>query len=200
MINRMMRDTVVTGTARKAEMPGYMPAGKTGTSQDFRDAWFVGYTGHLVTGVWIGNDDNSPMNKATGGGLPVDIWARFMKDAHKGLPILAPPVLAPSIAAPRMPEIFPRSAPPDIHSTAPVATIAPPPPPAPQAQVSAPARQSTRQLVDRPTVQPKMTATPTPSLFAVSAPTTATRRRLQSLHRAPSAMPLRRENCRPLRP
>ena len=135
MMNCMMRDTVVTGTARKAEMPGYMPAGKTGTSQDFRDAWFVGYTGHLVTGVWIGNDDNSPMNKATGGGLPVDIWARFMKDAHKGLPISAPPVLAPSIAAPRMPEIFPRSAPPDIHSTAPVATIAPPPRPQPQAQV-----------------------------------------------------------------
>ncbi len=46
----------------------------------------VGYTGHLVTGVWIGNDDNSPMNKATGGGFPVDIWARFMKDAHEGVP------------------------------------------------------------------------------------------------------------------
>jgi penicillin-binding protein 1A len=127
----MMRETIVAGTARKAELPGYMPAGKTGTSQDFRDAWFIGYTGSLVTGVWIGNDDNSPMNKATGGGLPVEIWARFMKDALKGsppsgLPMSAPPVLAPPAAAPRMPEIFQRSTPPDVHSTAPVASIAPP--------------------------------------------------------------------------
>jgi penicillin-binding protein 1A len=134
MMNRMMRETIVMGTARKAEMPGYMPAGKTGTSQDFRDAWFVGYTGHLVTGVWIGNDDNSPMNKATGGGLPVEIWARFMKDAHKGLPASASPASTPSATAPRLPEIFPRSAPPDIHSTAPVASIAPAPRPPSQPQ------------------------------------------------------------------
>ena len=64
---------------RKAELPGWPAAGKTGTSQDFRDAWFIGYTANLVTGVWLGNDDNSPTKKATGGGLPVEVWTRFMR-------------------------------------------------------------------------------------------------------------------------
>jgi penicillin-binding protein 1A len=85
MMNTMMRETLVSGTARKADLPGWQAAGKTGTSQDFRDAWFIGYTSHLVTGVWLGNDDNSPTKKATGGGLPVDIWSRFMKTAHQGV-------------------------------------------------------------------------------------------------------------------
>jgi penicillin-binding protein 1A len=62
-----------------------MAAGKTGTSQDFRDAWFIGYTANLVTGVWLGNDDNSPTRKATGGGLPVEVWTRFMRAAHQGV-------------------------------------------------------------------------------------------------------------------
>jgi penicillin-binding protein 1A len=62
-----------------------MAAGKTGTSQDYRDAWFIGYTPHLVTGVWLGNDDNSPTRKATGGGLPVEIWSRFMRAGHQGV-------------------------------------------------------------------------------------------------------------------
>ena len=60
-------------------------------SQDFRDAWFIGYTANLVTGVWLGNDDNSPMKKVTGGGLPVDIWSRFMRDGHQGVPVAALP-------------------------------------------------------------------------------------------------------------
>jgi penicillin-binding protein 1A len=69
-----------------------MAAGKTGTSQDFRDAWFIGYTANLVTGVWLGNDDNSPTRKATGGGLPVEVWTRFMKAAHQGVAVAALPV------------------------------------------------------------------------------------------------------------
>ena len=73
MMNTMMQETLLTGTARKAELPGWQAAGKTGTSQDWRDAWFVGYTGHLVAGVWLGNDDNSPTQKASGGNLPVEI-------------------------------------------------------------------------------------------------------------------------------
>jgi penicillin-binding protein 1A len=60
MMNAMMQETLLSGTARKAEIPGWPAAGKTGTSQDFRDAWFIGYTANLVTGVWLGNDDNSP--------------------------------------------------------------------------------------------------------------------------------------------
>ncbi len=69
MMNQMMEQTLISGTARKAEIPGWQAAGKTGTSQDFRDAWFIGYTANLVTGVWLGNDDNSPTRHATGGGL-----------------------------------------------------------------------------------------------------------------------------------
>ncbi len=85
MMNTMLHETLVSGTARHADLPGWPAAGKTGTSQDFRDAWFVGYTSHLVTGIWLGNDDNSPSRKATGGGLPVEIWSRFMKVAHQGV-------------------------------------------------------------------------------------------------------------------
>jgi penicillin-binding protein 1A len=90
-MDTMMQETLLSGTAHKAELPGWMAAGKTGTSQDFRDAWFIGYTSHLVTGVWLGNDDNSPTKKATGGGLPVEIWSRFMKAAHQGVPVATLP-------------------------------------------------------------------------------------------------------------
>jgi penicillin-binding protein 1A len=91
MMNAMMQETLLSGTARKAEIPGWTAAGKTGTSQDFRDAWFIGYTANLVTGVWLGNDDNSPTRKATGGGLPVEVWTRFMKVAHQGVAVAALP-------------------------------------------------------------------------------------------------------------
>jgi len=94
MMNVMLHETLVSGTARHADLPGWQAAGKTGTSQDFRDAWFIGYTSHLVTGVWLGNDDNSPTRKQVGGGLPVDIWSRFMKTAHQGLAPSALPGLA----------------------------------------------------------------------------------------------------------
>src|SRR6201999_2476796 len=90
-MNQMMEQTLISGTAKKAEIPGWQAAGKTGTSQDFRDAWFIGYTANLVTGVWLGNDDNSPTKKATGGGLPVEVWTRFMRTAHQGVPVAALP-------------------------------------------------------------------------------------------------------------
>jgi len=93
MMNAMLHETLVSGTARRADLPGWPAAGKTGTSQDFRDAWFVGYTAALVTGVWLGNDDNSPTRKATGGSLPVEIWKRFMRTALQGsAPIALPGV------------------------------------------------------------------------------------------------------------
>ena len=94
MMNSMMQETLLTGTARKAEVPGWPAAGKTGTSQDFRDAWFIGYTGHLVAGVWLGNDDNSPTRKITGGGLPVTVWSKFMRAAHQGVPAVGLPGLS----------------------------------------------------------------------------------------------------------
>jgi penicillin-binding protein 1A len=94
MMNTMMQQTLISGTARSASLPGWQAAGKTGTSQDYRDAWFIGYTSHLVTGVWLGNDDNSPTKRAVGGGLPVEIWSRFMKVAHAGIAPTALPGLA----------------------------------------------------------------------------------------------------------
>jgi penicillin-binding protein 1A len=91
LMNTMMQETLLSGTARKAEIPGWQAAGKTGTSQDFRDAWFIGYTANLVTGVWLGNDDNSPTKKTTGGGLPVEVWTHFMRPAHQNVPVAALP-------------------------------------------------------------------------------------------------------------
>ncbi|MGA7486030.1 MAG: penicillin-binding transpeptidase domain-containing protein, partial [Xanthobacteraceae bacterium] len=94
MMNMMMHETIVSGTAQKAQALGWPAAGKTGTSQDFRDAWFIGYTAHLVAGVWVGNDDSSPTKKATGGSLPTEIWSRLMKVGHQGVPVASLPGLA----------------------------------------------------------------------------------------------------------
>jgi penicillin-binding protein 1A len=105
MMNAMMRETLLIGTAKRAQLPGWPAAGKTGTSQDFRDAWFIGYTGHLVTGVWLGNDDSSPTRKATGGGLPVEIWTRVMRLAHQRVPVVALP--GPGAAPPASPGALP---------------------------------------------------------------------------------------------
>ena len=91
MMNTMMQQTLTIGTAHKAALPGWPAAGKTGTSQEFRDAWFIGYTSYLVTAVWLGNDDGSPTKKVTGGSLPVDIWSRYMRDAHLGVPVTSLP-------------------------------------------------------------------------------------------------------------
>jgi penicillin-binding protein 1A len=95
MMNSMMRETLLTGTARRAEIPGWEAAGKTGTTQDFRDAWFIGYTGSLVAGVWLGNDDSSPTKRVTGSNLPVEVWSRFMKVALQNAQPVALPGVAP---------------------------------------------------------------------------------------------------------
>jgi penicillin-binding protein 1A len=113
MMNEMMQETLLTGTARKAELPGWQAAGKTGTSQDWRDAWFVGYTSYLVAGVWLGNDDSSPTKKVSGGNLPVEIWSRFMKAAHQGVPIAGLPMGVWRNADSPTPENPPPAAPPD---------------------------------------------------------------------------------------
>ncbi|HWD26835.1 MAG TPA: PBP1A family penicillin-binding protein [Rhizomicrobium sp.] len=86
-MTRLMVETVTTGTGKAARLADRPTAGKTGTTQDFHDAWFVGFTGDLVCGVWIGNDDNAPMVHATGGTLPAKIWHNFMADAENGLPV-----------------------------------------------------------------------------------------------------------------
>ena len=84
-LNLMLAGVIARGTGRAAriERPA---AGKTGTSQEFRDAWFIGYTAELITGVWLGNDDGSAMKRVTGGGLPARLWRDYMTAALKGLP------------------------------------------------------------------------------------------------------------------
>jgi len=84
-MNRMMRLVVTDGTGTRASFPDFDIAGKTGTSQDYRDAWFIGYTSELTAGVWVGNDDNSPTKKVTGGLIPAMIWREIMEPAHRGL-------------------------------------------------------------------------------------------------------------------
>jgi penicillin-binding protein 1A len=85
-MNDMLQATLVSGTGRRAALPLHPAAGKTGTSQDFRDAWFVGYTAYLTGGVWVGNDHGQAMNKVMGGSLPAEIWRQIMLAAHEGKP------------------------------------------------------------------------------------------------------------------
>jgi penicillin-binding protein 1A len=83
-MNDMLNAVVAGGTARAASLDLYPAAGKTGTSQQFKDAWFIGYTAQWVAGVWMGNDNASPMRGVTGGSLPAEIWKALMLKAHQG--------------------------------------------------------------------------------------------------------------------
>jgi penicillin-binding protein 1A len=113
-MNTMLAETLATGTGRKAQIPGWPAGGKTGTSQDFRDAWFIGYTGLLTTGVWLGNDDGTPTKRGTGGTLAAVVWQRFMLDAHRGREALAIPgatLPAATTAASSLPQASATAAP-----------------------------------------------------------------------------------------
>ncbi|MDD3446371.1 MAG: hypothetical protein PHS60_13225, partial [Zavarzinia sp.] len=89
-MNRMLSAVIDGGTGHAAAL-GRPAGGKTGTSQDYRNAWFVGLTGNLVAGIWVGNDDNTPMIRVTGGGLPARIWQRFMTAALTGTEVVPLP-------------------------------------------------------------------------------------------------------------
>ena len=89
-VNDLLSAVIEQGTGRAARI-GRPAAGKTGTTSDYHDAWFVGYTPDLIATVWVGNDDNSPMKKVSGSGLPAQIWRSFMGDAMKGKPVKALP-------------------------------------------------------------------------------------------------------------
>jgi len=83
----MMSQVVEAGTGQRARLPGRPAAGKTGTTQAARDAWFIGFTADYVAGVWMGYDDNTPLSGVTGGGLPAEIWKEVMVRIHQDLPV-----------------------------------------------------------------------------------------------------------------
>ncbi|KQR78122.1 transglycosylase domain-containing protein [Rhizobium sp. Leaf341] len=102
-MNQMMVGVVEHGTGKNARLKGWQVAGKSGTTQSFRDALFVGFTNNLTTGVWFGNDDGTSMKKVTGGGLPAKAWATYMAEAHAGLtpsPIFGTKGIQPSFDDP----------------------------------------------------------------------------------------------------
>jgi len=84
----MLYQVVENGTGRGADLGRREVGGKTGTTQEWRDAWFIGFTGHYVTGVWVGNDDATPMDHVAGGNLPAMIWRDYMAAAHEGIPLV----------------------------------------------------------------------------------------------------------------
>jgi penicillin-binding protein 1A len=101
-MNQMMRQTIASGTGTRANVAGFDLAGKTGTTSDYKDAWFVGYTGGFVTAVWVGKDDNTAMRRVTGGGAPAGIWHDFMTAALPRLNVQPIPggVIEPKAADP----------------------------------------------------------------------------------------------------
>ncbi|HJZ21704.1 MAG TPA: penicillin-binding transpeptidase domain-containing protein, partial [Bradyrhizobium sp.] len=122
----MMSHVVSEGTARRAALDGIPTAGKTGTTNNYRDAWFVGYTGNFTCAVWFGNDDYSPTNRMTGGSLPAQTWHDIMVAAHQGVEIkdlagvgagikLPPPAVTPgtmaAVSAAKPPEVKPGAPP-----------------------------------------------------------------------------------------
>ena len=90
-MNRLFRAVVQNGTGVKAQFGNFDIGGKTGTSQNYRDAWFVGFTANMIAGVWMGNDDNSPTKNVTGGSLPAQVWRDVMEPAHQGLSVAVLP-------------------------------------------------------------------------------------------------------------
>jgi penicillin-binding protein 1A len=115
-LNQMLRAVVTSGTGARAQIPGRDVAGKTGTTSDYRDAWFCGFTGNLAAVVWMGRDDNSSMRRITGGSAPAEVWRGVMTTGIKRLPTSAippgppapapaepQPMLTPVIAAPVAP-------------------------------------------------------------------------------------------------
>jgi penicillin-binding protein 1A len=106
-LNQMLRGVIASGTGVRAAVPGYDMAGKTGTTSDYKDAWFCGFTGGLTTVVWMGRDDASPMRGVTGGGAPAAYWRDFMRAAVKRV-VVQPIPSGPPVAAPKTsPELAP---------------------------------------------------------------------------------------------
>jgi membrane peptidoglycan carboxypeptidase len=111
----LLQGVVAHGTGRAAEL-GRFAAGKTGTTQDYRDAWFIGFDDSLVVGVWLGNDDHSPMKGIAGGSLPAKMWRDFMELANAPMTAEATPRVPTTVGQSQGP-----SAPSDQGSALPAA-------------------------------------------------------------------------------
>ncbi|MBQ4826133.1 PBP1A family penicillin-binding protein [Leisingera sp. HS039] len=96
----MMEKVISGGTGKRAQIPGWQAAGKSGTTSAAKDAWFIGFTAEYVAGVWMGYDDNTPLSGVTGGGLPAEIWRETMVRVHDGLTPKPLPMLEPAPIAP----------------------------------------------------------------------------------------------------
>jgi len=109
----MMMQVVLAGTGKRAQLDNIEVAGKTGTTNGYKDAWFMGYTGNYVGAVWYGNDDDTPMEKMTGGTLPAATWHEVMEYAHQGIELKPLPGRpAPAVtAAPTTPSASAAEAP-----------------------------------------------------------------------------------------
>ena len=115
----MLQTALEIGTGKRADLSGWPIAGKTGTSQKARDALFVGYTARMVTGVWLGNDDDTGTS-LSGGNVPVEIWSQFMQKAHEGLPVAElPGGPAPLTIDPTLQPMNSRAAPAHDHRRSP---------------------------------------------------------------------------------
>ncbi|MDQ3558131.1 MAG: PBP1A family penicillin-binding protein, partial [Pseudomonadota bacterium] len=129
-LRRILNAAVRQGTGEEAAMNGFV-AGKTGTSQEYRDGWFIGFTDTLVAGVWVGNDDNTPMKNVTGGDLPAEIWRDFMAKATGLDPIQIPQSPPPPAAVAAAAETGSEPEQPVVEeegSTDPGTSVAPPEP------------------------------------------------------------------------
>ena len=110
LLTYMMTQVLEGGTGGRARLEGRPAAGKTGTTQAARDAWFIGFTADYVAGVWMGYDDNTPLTGVTGGGLPAEIWHEVMVRVHDGLPPRDLPMIVPARRAPPVVEYYPEVA------------------------------------------------------------------------------------------
>ncbi len=99
----MMNQVIENGTGQRARLEGRPAAGKTGTTQKARDAWFIGFSADYVTGVWMGYDNNTPLKGVTGGGLPAEIWRETMERVHQGISPKPLPMRVPSKSQPKLP-------------------------------------------------------------------------------------------------
>jgi penicillin-binding protein 1A len=115
----MMSHVVSEGTARRAALDGIPTAGKTGTTNAYRDAWFVGYTGNFTCAVWYGNDDYSPTNRMTGGSLPAQTWHDIMVAAHQGVEVREIPGIGMGQKLPPQPLAAQANAAPKVLETKP---------------------------------------------------------------------------------